>query len=137
MQLLSDFPWYISLLCLLAGAAYSAGLYWRGKHRREEGLPRAARVALPLLRFVTVALIAFLLTAPLVRRQVSSHEKPVVAVVTDASRSVPEGSSCRRGCAESWRGSTRWWSMCMARGCCRHRTRPARRYAMQRTSHQR
>ena len=97
MQLLSDFPWYISLLCLLAGAAYSAGLYWRGKHRREEGLPRAARVALPLLRFATVALIAFLLTAPLVRRQVSSHEKPVVAVVTDASRSVPEGFQLPEG----------------------------------------
>ena len=91
MQLLSDFPWYITLLCLLAGGAYSAALYWLGKRRRrEEGLPRAARVLLPLLRFITVSLIAWLLTAPLIRRQVSSHEKPVVAVVMDASTSVPE-----------------------------------------------
>lgn len=89
MQLLSDFPWYITLLCLLAGAAYSAGLYWHGR-RRDEDMPRWAKVLLPLLRFVTVSAIAFLLTAPLVKRQVNSHEKPLVVVAADASRSVPE-----------------------------------------------
>ena len=99
MQLLSDFPWYITLLCLLAGAAYSVGLYWRGRRRNEE-LPRWARVLLPLLRFVTVSIIAFLLTAPLVKRQVNNHEKPLVVVATDASLSVPEAYRLPAGLRE-------------------------------------
>lgn len=90
MQLLTDYPWYFLLFCLLAGAAYSVALY--GLRRRnggaQEELPRWARVALPALRFAVVALLAFLLLGPLVKRQVHDKERPIVAIVDDTSASV-------------------------------------------------
>ena len=93
MQLLTDYPWYFLLFCLVAGGVYAAGLYgWR---RRSSGaaaddLPRWVRIALPVLRFAVVTLLAFLLLGPLVRRQVHDKERPIVVVADDASSSVTE-----------------------------------------------
>lgn len=89
MRLLFDYPWYFILFCLLAGALYSALLYWRRRGQADTSLPKAFRVLLPLLRFLTVSLIAFLLMAPLVRRNVNTHEKPIVVIAQDRSQSVP------------------------------------------------
>ena len=88
MKLLFDFPWYCVLFCLLAGVFYSALLYWR-RHADEATLPRPVRLLLPLLRLLSVSLIALLLTAPLVRRNVGTHEKPIIVVAQDRSQSVP------------------------------------------------
>ena len=53
------------------------------------------RLTMAGLRFVTVAAIAFLLLAPLVKRQVNTHEKPIVVVAKDVSESVtPMDNSC-------------------------------------------
>lgn len=91
MQLLFDCPWYLIFICLLAGALYSTGLYWHGKGSRDEALPRWVRIALPALRFLAVSVIAFLLMAPMVKRHVNSHEKPIVVLTQDVSESVKEG----------------------------------------------
>jgi len=89
MQLLTDYPWYFLLFCLVAGGVYAVGLYgwWRQK---DVDLPRWVRIALPALRFVVVTLLAFLLLGPLVRRQVHDKERPIVVVADDASASVTE-----------------------------------------------
>ena len=89
MQLLTDYPWYFLLFCLVAGGVYAAALYgWR---RQKDGdLPRWVRIALPALRFAVVTLLAFLLLGPLVRRQVHDRERPIVVVADDASASVTE-----------------------------------------------
>ena len=84
MQLLLDYPWFFVGLCLLAGAAYSLALYWK----RDEQQTRGVRIALALLRFLTVSGIAFLLLAPLVKRHVNTQEKPIVVVLQDVSESV-------------------------------------------------
>ena len=122
MQLLFDCPWYFILLCLLAGALYSAALYWKGFLGAKKGkavtdreggqkifpaklrifkssdsrdnsddMPRWARIAMPVLRFLSVSLIAFLLMAPLIKRHVATHEKPLIVVAVDASESVKSG----------------------------------------------
>lgn len=83
MRLLIDYPWYFVLFCLLAGAAYSALLYFRSRH-----FGRGLRWALAVLRFVAVTLIAFLLLSPLVRMERHQSEKPVVVVAQDNSRSL-------------------------------------------------
>ena len=87
MQLLLDYPWYYLLFCLLAGGVYSFILY-----RQDTGLdartPLSWRLPMALLRFVTVSLIAFLLLAPLVKRHVNTHEKPIVVLAQDVSESV-------------------------------------------------
>ena len=124
MQLLFDCPWYFILLCLLAGALYSAALYWKGFLGAKKGkavtdkeggqknfpaklrifkssdsrdnsddMPRWARIAMPVLRFLSVSLIAFLLMAPLIKRHVATHEKPLIVVAVDASESVKSGAT--------------------------------------------
>ena len=87
MQLLLDYPWYYILFCLLAGAAYSFILY-RKTPKQKDDTPRSWRLPLALLRFVTVAFIAFLLLAPLVKRHVNTHEKPIIVLAQDVSESV-------------------------------------------------
>ena len=87
MQLLLDYPWYYLLFCLLAGAVYSFVLYRKGP-KQQDNTPKSWRLPLALLRFVTVALIAFLLLAPLVKRHVKTHEKPIVVLAQDVSESV-------------------------------------------------
>lgn len=87
MQLLLDYPWYYILFCLLAGAAYSFILY-RKNSKQQDDIPGSWRLPLALLRFISVALIAFLLLAPLVKRHVNTHEKPIIVLAQDVSESV-------------------------------------------------
>ena len=87
MQLLLDYPWYYILFCLLAGAAYSFILYRKDPNQQDD-IPRSWRLPLALLRFISVTLIAFLLLAPLVKRHVNTHEKPIIVLAQDVSESV-------------------------------------------------
>lgn len=89
MHLLLDYPWYCVFFCLLAGALYSGLLYWHGRSHANAPTPKALRFLLPLLRFLSVTIIALLLMAPLVRRNVGTHEKPIVVIAQDKSLSVP------------------------------------------------
>ena len=89
MQLLTDYPWYFLLFCLLAGGVYAWALYGLGRNKNAD-LPKWARVTLPALRFVVVTLLAFLLLGPLVKRQVHDKERPIVVVADDVSASVTE-----------------------------------------------
>lgn len=85
MRLISDFPWYFFLLCLLIGAAYGAALYLVG---RGNSLSKTTRWVLASLRFLSASLIACLLLAPLVRRDTNQREKPIVVIAQDNSQSV-------------------------------------------------
>ena len=87
MQLLLDYPWYCLLFCLLVGAVYSFVLYRKGS-KSQDSTPLSHRLPMALLRFVTVSLIACLLLAPLVKRHVNTHEKPIVVLAQDVSESV-------------------------------------------------
>lgn len=87
MQLLLDYPWYYILFCLLTGAAYSFILY-RKDPKQQDDTPGSWRLPLALLRFISVSLIAFLLLAPLVKRHVNTHEKPIIVLAQDVSESV-------------------------------------------------
>lgn len=93
MQILTDYPWYFLFLCLLAGGGYSVLLY--GLRRRKaspanDQTPRWARLAMPLLRFVAVSLLAFLLLGPLVKRQIHDKERPILVLAEDNSTSVTD-----------------------------------------------
>ena len=91
-----DYPWYYVLFCLLAGAAYAAGLYLVG-HRR---FSKRMNLLLAALRFVAVSVIALLLLAPVAKRTVNERQKPVVVVAQDVSESVD--SSQRVVESEKW-----------------------------------
>lgn len=79
-----DYPWYFVLLCLLAGAAYAAGLYYMGHRRFGKGV----NALLAGLRFVAVTIIALLLLAPVAKRMVHERQKPRVVLEEDCSLSV-------------------------------------------------
>lgn len=86
------YPSWSILLCLLLGAAFSAGLYYRDKTFRHAG-PRARRwlLGLSIFRFLAVSIIAFLLLAPFIRNRVTEEEKPIIAVLQDNSASIASG----------------------------------------------
>ena len=79
-----DYPWYYVLLCLLAGAAYAAALYFTGR----KAFPKRLRWLLAALRFIAVSAIAFLLLAPVARQTVHERQKPHVVMAADVSQSV-------------------------------------------------
>lgn len=79
-----DYPWYFVLLCLLAGAAYAAGLYYMGHRRFGKGV----NALLAGMRFVAVTIIALLLLAPVAKRTVHERQKPRVVLEEDCSLSV-------------------------------------------------
>ena len=85
MSLLTEYPIWFLLFCLLAGAVFSFALYY-WKNIRDELTP--ALWLMMLLRFFSVSLITFLLLTPLIRRTTRLVEKPVVAIGIDASLSV-------------------------------------------------
>lgn len=86
MQIISDSPWYVMLLCLVAGAVYSAALYFF--KQKDDSFPNPVRWTLAALRFVSVSLIVFLLMAPLVKRKINQQEKPIIVVAQDNSQSI-------------------------------------------------
>ncbi len=77
-------PWFIPL-CLLAGILYAAILYYRERHNEFPGL---ARTVLAAARAILVALLAFLLLGPFVRKLSHETEKPIVVFAQDFSRSM-------------------------------------------------
>ena len=83
-MILTDYPWYFVLLCLLAGALYAAVLYFVGRQPFGRGL----RWVLAMLRFLTVSVIAFLLLAPMSRQTVHERQKPHLVLAQDVSQSV-------------------------------------------------
>ena len=85
MSLLTEYPVWFLLFCILAGAFFSVGLYY-GKRRTDDGL--TVFTALLLLRFFSVTVISFLLLNPLIQRTTRQVEKPVIAVGIDGSRSL-------------------------------------------------
>ena len=86
MRLISDFPWWCALLCLLCGVAYSLALYGIG--RRTDAFSPRLRWTLAALRCVAVTLIALLLLAPMARRETTRKEKPIILVAQDNSQSI-------------------------------------------------
>ena len=95
MTLITDYPWYFWLLCLLVGALYSLVLYYFPLGRRRQASSHSSRkfsptvtLLLSLLRFLSVSAIAALLLAPMVRRDINRHEKPIVIIAEDNSKSL-------------------------------------------------
>ena len=93
-----DYPWYFVLLCLLAGAAYAAGLYYVGHRRFGKGV----NALLAGLRFVAVSVIALLLLAPVAKRTVHERQKPWVVLEEDSSLSVQMSADSAFSLMDLW-----------------------------------
>ena len=87
MTFVLSYPWWFLTFCILAGVAYAAVLYYKGKKNNSLN-PFLAKV-LAGVRFITVSFLCFLLLSPLVKNVFRKVEKPIVVVVRDNSMSVP------------------------------------------------
>ncbi len=89
MEIISNYPWYYTLLCLVAGFVFSALLYVRDKQNAERS--KTLLYSLAALRFISVSLIAILLLDIFIKRLINETEKPVIILAQDNSSSIIAG----------------------------------------------
>ena len=89
MEIISNYSWYYTLLCLVAGFIFSAILYARDKQNAERS--KTLLYGLATLRFFSVSLIALLLLDVFIKRLVNETEKPVIILAQDNSSSIIAG----------------------------------------------
>ena len=88
MGIVTDYPVWFILLCLLTGGLYSIFLYFRVRH--DEINPWLNR-SMAFLRFLTVSVISFLLLSPLIKKTSEIMEKPLILIASDNSQSIIAG----------------------------------------------
>ncbi|MCB0806128.1 MAG: hypothetical protein KDC05_10050 [Bacteroidales bacterium] len=84
-NILTDYPLWFLLFCILAGAAYAFALYYR---ERKNEFSHSLRLILASIRLVAVSAIAFLLLNPMIRSVSRFSEKPVIIFAQDNSSSL-------------------------------------------------
>lgn len=87
-SVISDYPLWYFLLCVIAGLLASLYLYYRDQ---KNEFPKWLKRLLGVNRFILVALISFLLLSPLLKLTSRSSEKPIIVVAQDNSRSLVLG----------------------------------------------
>ncbi len=85
MALLTEYPLWLVIFAILLGVGYALFLYFRNNNIVFDKRPRAIMAS---LRGLAIALIAFLLLAPMVKMLVKRSDKPVILVAVDNSESV-------------------------------------------------
>ena len=84
-SLITLYPVWFLLLCIIAGAGYATLLYYREK---DNDFNRLTTRILAVLRGTVVTLIAFLLLSPLLKSTTRYTEKPIVLLALDNSGSI-------------------------------------------------
>lgn len=84
-ELITSQPWWVLLLCPVAGIIYSWVLY-RKKH--SLALSSKWRLLIAFFRFLTVTLLCFLLAGGYIKSLSRSLEKPVIVFAQDNSSSL-------------------------------------------------
>ena len=87
-SLITLYPVWFLLLCILAGSAYATLLYFREK---DNDFNRLTTRILAIIRGTVVTLIAFLLLSPLLKSTSRYTEKPIVLLALDNSGSIAMG----------------------------------------------
>lgn len=85
MTLITEYSLWFALLCVLLGAVFSVALYFRNNNTDFD---RKAKIVMSVLRGISIALIAFLLLAPMLKLNVKETEQPVLIVAIDNSESM-------------------------------------------------
>ena len=85
MTFLTEYSLWLALVCIIIGACYSFLLYYKNKNTAYDTRPKRVMY---IFRGIAVALIAFLLLAPMLRLTVKKTEKPVIIVGIDNTESI-------------------------------------------------
>ena len=89
MVLISNYPWYYTLLCFVLGFVFSGALYFRDKKNVDRSKPLL--IGLAALRFISISLITLLLLDIFIKRLINEIEKPVIILAQDNSSSIIAG----------------------------------------------
>lgn len=89
MSLITEYPLWFVIFCVVAGIAYSGVLYYRNQKLNE--MPHRVLQLIALFRFATVTILSFLLLSPLLKTTNREVEKPVIIVAQDNSESIVSG----------------------------------------------
>ena len=89
MSIITEYPIWFSLFCLLLGAGYTALLYYRNQRHKE--LSNRLLVTLGILRFLLVSVLSFLLLGPMFKALLTELEIPIVVIAQDNSESISSG----------------------------------------------
>ncbi|MBC8173752.1 MAG: hypothetical protein H7X71_07595 [Chitinophagales bacterium] len=87
-QIFTDYPSWFFLLCLLCGAVYAGGLYFREKKIDAAVQQNWLKYLLGFFRFSVAAILAFLLLNPYMKSRFNETEKPILLIAQDNSSSV-------------------------------------------------
>ena len=88
MDIITEYPPWFIIFCLLIGILFSGILYF--KNKRHE-FPNRLIVILSIFRFFSISIIAFLLLSPLLKSVVRHFEKPIIIIAQDNSKSIVIG----------------------------------------------
>jgi hypothetical protein len=86
INIITDYPLWFSIFCVLLGVLYAFVLY-----RKEEKFNEIAPWLIKLMagfRFLLVATLAFLLLSPFIKTLFNKEEKPVIVIAQDNSSSI-------------------------------------------------
>lgn len=84
MNIVTEYPLWFIIFCLLAGLGYAYFLY----RKRTPELKPVLHYLLFAVRFVVVSLLCFFLLNPLIKSTSSFTEKPIIVIAADNSASV-------------------------------------------------
>jgi hypothetical protein len=87
--LLFQYSYWLIFVCLFLAVLFSAILYWRNK---TDDLSKNQMRLLAAARFIVVFFICILLLSPILERNISSTEEPIIIFVQDNSESIIFGS---------------------------------------------
>jgi len=84
VSIITEYPLWFLILCLLAGLGYSFFLY----RRRNPEIKKLIHYSLFAIRFLVVSVLCFFLLNPLLKSTSSYTEKPIVIIAVDNSASI-------------------------------------------------
>jgi hypothetical protein len=88
MSLLTQYPLWLAIFAVLLGVGYALFLYYRNDNVVFE---KRSRIVMASLRGVAMALLAFLLLAPMLKMIRKQTDKPVIIFAIDNSESIAAG----------------------------------------------
>ena len=86
INITTDYPIWMILLCFLLGAVYSGVLYY--KESKLDVIAKWLKNSLLVFRFLAVSIIAFLLLSPFIKTIFNKTEKPIIIFAQDNSSSL-------------------------------------------------
>jgi len=86
LEILTQYPQWFIVFCVLAGIIYAVSLYVKDK--QTEDFHTILKLVISFLRFIAVSALAFFLLEPLIKNAFIETEKPIVVIAQDNSESL-------------------------------------------------